>query len=66
MDSQRGLVQRIERKLESAVEDAMARVFGGEVVPEEIEAALRREAAAGVRALAGNQLLAPLFADISR
>ncbi|MEB3064148.1 FhaA domain-containing protein [[Mycobacterium] zoologicum] len=59
MDSQHGLVQRIERKLESAVEDAMAKVFGGEVVPEDIEAALRREAAAGVRALAGNQLLAP-------
>lgn len=37
----------------------MARVFGGEVVPEEIEAALRREAADGVRALAGNELLAP-------
>jgi len=59
MDSQHGLVQRIERKLESAVEDAMARVFGGEVLPEEVEAALRREAAAGVRALTGNQLLAP-------
>ncbi len=37
----------------------MARVFGGEVLPEEVEAALRREAAAGVRSLAGNQLLAP-------
>lgn len=59
MNSQRGLVQRIERRLESAVEDAMARVFGGGVVPEEVEAALRREAAGGVRALAGNQLLAP-------
>ncbi|OBI04950.1 hypothetical protein A5715_04400 [Mycolicibacter heraklionensis] len=59
MDSQRGLVHRIERKLESAVEDAMARVFGGEVLPEEVEAALRREAAAGVRSLTGNQLLAP-------
>ncbi|KKB98741.1 FhaA domain-containing protein [Mycolicibacter arupensis] len=59
MDSQRGLVHRIERRLESAVEDAMARVFGGEVLPEEVEAALRREAAAGVRSLAGNHLLAP-------
>ncbi|MBS9533743.1 DUF3662 domain-containing protein [Mycobacterium sp. M1] len=59
MDSQRRLVQRIERKLESAVEDAFARVFGGEVLPEEVEAALRREAAAEVRAVAGNQLLAP-------
>ncbi len=37
----------------------MARVFGGEVLPEEVEAALRREAAAGVRSLTGNQLLAP-------
>ena len=59
MDSQRGLVHRIERKLESAVEDAVARVFGGHVLPEEVEAALRREAAEQVRSLAGNQLLAP-------
>ncbi|MEO8816194.1 MAG: FhaA domain-containing protein [Mycobacterium sp.] len=59
MDSRRGLVQRMERKLESAVEDAFARVFGGAVVPEEMETALRREAADGVRSLEGNQLLAP-------
>ncbi|HET9875475.1 MAG TPA: FhaA domain-containing protein [Mycobacterium sp.] len=59
MDSQRGLVQRIERRLESAVDDAFARVFGGAIVPEELEAALCREAAAGVRSLEGNRLLAP-------
>ncbi len=59
MDNQRGLVQRIERKLETSVEDAFARIFGGAIVPAEVEAALRREAADGVRSLAGNRLLAP-------
>jgi hypothetical protein len=59
MNGQRGLVQRIERKLEDAVGDAFARVFGGAIVPEELEAALRREAADGVRSLKGNRLLAP-------
>ncbi|PJE23268.1 MAG: hypothetical protein CK431_12070, partial [Mycobacterium sp.] len=38
MGSQRGLVQRIERKLESTVGDAFARVFGGSIVPQEVEA----------------------------
>ncbi|TDH48667.1 DUF2662 domain-containing protein, partial [Mycobacterium eburneum] len=59
MGGQRGLVQRIERKLETAVGDAFARVFGGAIVPEELEAMLRREAADGVRSLEGNRLLAP-------
>lgn len=59
MGSQRGLVQRIERKLESTVGDAFARVFGGSIVPQEVEALLRREAADGVRSLQGNRLLAP-------
>jgi hypothetical protein len=59
MNSQRGLVQRIERKLEDAVGDAFARVFGGTVVAEELEAAVRREAADGVRSLGDNRLLAP-------
>ncbi len=59
MGSQRGLVQRIERKLESTVGDAFARVFGGPIVPQEVEALLRREAADGVRSLQGNRLLAP-------
>ncbi len=39
-----GLVDRIERKLESTVGDAFARVFGGSIVPQEVEAMLRREA----------------------
>ncbi|WIM86640.1 DUF3662 and FHA domain-containing protein [Candidatus Mycobacterium wuenschmannii] len=59
MSSQRGLVQRIERKLEVSVGDAVARVFGGSIVAQEIEAALRREAGEGIRPVAGNRLLAP-------
>ena len=59
MSSQKGLVQRLERKLEAAVGDAFARMFGGSVVPQEVEAMLRREAADGIRSLSGNHLLAP-------
>jgi hypothetical protein len=59
MGSQKGLVQRIERKLEVTVGDAFARVFGGSIVPQELEAALRREAGEGMRPVAGNRLLAP-------
>ncbi|EUA56686.1 hypothetical protein I553_8738 [Mycobacterium xenopi 4042] len=59
MGTHKGLVQRIERKLEVTVGDAFARVFGGSIVPEEVEAMLRREAADGVRSLQGNRLLAP-------
>jgi hypothetical protein len=54
-----GLADRIERKLESTVGDAFARVFGGSIVPQEVEAMLHREADAGVRELAGGRLLAP-------
>ena len=54
-----GLVERFDRKLESTVGDAFARVFGGSIVPEEVEGMLRREAADGVRALQGGRLLAP-------
>ncbi|CAJ1494384.1 DUF3662 and FHA domain-containing protein [[Mycobacterium] burgundiense] len=54
-----GLVERFDRKLESTVGDAFARVFGGAVVPEEVEGMLRRAAADGVRALQGGRLLAP-------
>ncbi len=57
--SRKGLVQRIERKLESTVGDAFARVFGGSIVPQELAAMLRREAAEGVRPLPGNHILAP-------
>ena len=59
MSSQRGLVKRIERKLEATVENAFARMFGGAIVPQEVEALLRREADDGVRTLRGNRLLAP-------
>ncbi|AQA03018.1 hypothetical protein BVC93_11890 [Mycobacterium sp. MS1601] len=54
-----GLVQRLDRKLESTVGDAFARVFGGSIVPQEVEGMLRREAADGVRSLQGGRLLAP-------
>ena len=56
---QKGLVQRIERKLENTVGDAFARVFGGSIVPEEVEAALLREASDGVHTLQGGRFLAP-------
>ena len=54
-----GFVQRIERKLEATVGDAFARVFGGSIVSQEVEAALRREAGDGVQTLEGGHLLAP-------
>jgi hypothetical protein len=54
-----GLVERFDRKLESTVADAFARVFGGSILPEELERMLCREATDGVRTLQGGQLLAP-------
>ena len=59
MNNQKGLVKRIERMLEDGVGDAFARVFGGSVVPQELEALLRREASDGVRTLAGGRSLVP-------
>ncbi|MCV7174284.1 FhaA domain-containing protein [Mycolicibacterium sphagni] len=59
MSNQRGLVQRIERRLENTLGDAFARVFGGSIAPAEVEAALRQEASAGVRTLPGDRFLAP-------
>lgn len=59
MTNQKGLVQRIERMLEDGVGDAFARVFGGSIVPQEVEALLRREASDGVRTLPGERFLAP-------
>ncbi len=59
MGSQKRLVQRVERKLEQTVGDAFARIFGGSIVPQEVEALLRREAADGIQSLQGNRLLAP-------
>ena len=54
-----GLVDRFERKLESTVGDAFARVFGGSIVPQEVEAMLRREADTGAREVGGGRILAP-------
>ncbi|WP_447008611.1 FhaA domain-containing protein [Saccharothrix isguenensis] len=54
-----GLVQRFERRLEGIVGNTFARVFGGNVVPQEVAQALQREAEGNVRELAGGRLLAP-------
>lgn len=54
-----GIVQRFERKLQGAVGDVFARVFGGGVVPAEVEAALQQEASDLVRPLDGGHNLAP-------
>jgi Protein of unknown function (DUF3662)/FHA domain len=54
-----GLVDRFERRLESTVGDAFARVFGGSIVPQEVEAMLRREADTGAREVLGGRILAP-------
>ncbi|MCG5433064.1 DUF3662 and FHA domain-containing protein [Mycobacterium sp. MYCO198283] len=52
-------VKRIERKLEASVGDAAARMFGGTIVPQEVESALQREADDGVRTVGGGRRLAP-------
>ncbi|MFI5714914.1 FhaA domain-containing protein [Nocardia sp. NPDC051750] len=54
-----GIVSRFERRLQGAVGDVFARVFGGNVVPQEVEAALQREAADNVQDLGGGHRLAP-------
>ena len=54
-----GLVDRIERKLETTVGDAFARVFGGSIAPPEVEAALQREAESGAHDVGGGRILAP-------
>ncbi|RJO77025.1 DUF2662 domain-containing protein [Nocardia panacis] len=54
-----GMVARFERRLQGAVGDAFARVFGGGVVPQEVEAALQRAASDQVEELEGGHLLAP-------
>jgi hypothetical protein len=59
-----GILQRIERKLEGAVDDASARVFGGKVAPQEVEAALQREALDKVENRADGTKLAPNRYDI--
>jgi Protein of unknown function (DUF3662)/FHA domain len=59
MGGDMGIVERIERKLEVTVGDVFARVFGGAIMPQEVEAALRREAEDGVQTLEGGRQLAP-------
>ncbi len=59
MANQKGLAARIERMLEDGVGDAFARVFGGAIVPQEVEALLQREASDGVQKLTGDRFLAP-------
>jgi hypothetical protein len=54
-----GRAARFERRLEGLVGDAFARVFGGNVVTEEVAQALVREAEVSVRPLAGGRQLAP-------
>jgi hypothetical protein len=54
-----GLGQRLNRKLENAVGNTFARVFGGSVVPQELAQALLREGEVQLRELAGGRLLAP-------
>lgn len=54
-----GIVSRFERKLQSAVGDTFARVFGGSVLPQEVETALEREAADQLRDLEGGHRLVP-------
>jgi hypothetical protein len=54
-----GIVDRFERKLQGAVGDAFARVFRGAVLPQEVEAALKQEAATNIQNLEGGHRLAP-------
>lgn len=54
-----GILQRIERKLESTVDDGFARVFGGKVAPQEVENALQREAEDSLEDLGDGTRLAP-------
>jgi hypothetical protein len=54
-----GKAQRFERRLQGMVGDAFARVFGGNVVPQEVAQALQREADDNARPLAGGRVLAP-------
>ncbi len=53
-----GILQRFERKLEGAVDDGFARVFGGQVAPQEIENGLQREAEESLESLGDGTVLA--------
>ncbi|WP_167101913.1 FhaA domain-containing protein [Amycolatopsis granulosa] len=54
-----GRVERFDRRLESLVGNTFARMFGGNVVTQEVAQALEREGEDNVRELAGGRLLAP-------
>ncbi|MDF0529373.1 DUF3662 and FHA domain-containing protein [Tsukamurella sp. 8F] len=54
-----GILQRFERRLEGAVGDGFAFVFGGKVVPQEVEAALQREAEDQLQELGDGAYLVP-------
>jgi hypothetical protein len=56
-----GIGQRLNRKLEEVVENSFARVFGGNVVPQEVAQSLQRESEENVRELAGGRLLVPNY-----
>ncbi len=54
-----GRVQRFDRRLENLVGSAFARIFGGNVVTQEVALELERECEDNVRDLAGGRKLAP-------
>ncbi|MBK1784512.1 FhaA domain-containing protein [Prauserella cavernicola] len=54
-----GRVQRFDRRLESLVGNTFARMFGGNVVTQEVALDLERESEDNVRQLAGGRTLAP-------
>ncbi|OZM72591.1 hypothetical protein CFN78_13175 [Amycolatopsis antarctica] len=54
-----GRAKRFDRRLEDLVGNTFARMFGGNVVTQEVAQALERESEDHVRELAGGRLLAP-------
>jgi hypothetical protein len=54
-----GRVERFDRRLEGLVGNTFARMFGGNVVTQEVAMALERESEDNVRELAGGRQLAP-------
>jgi hypothetical protein len=54
-----GRVERFDRRLEGLVGNTFARMFGGNVVTQEVALALEREGEDNVRELAGGRRLAP-------
>ncbi|MPY81949.1 MAG: DUF2662 domain-containing protein [Actinophytocola sp.] len=54
-----GRIQRFDRRLEGIVGNTFARMFGGNVVTQEVAQALERESEDNVRELAGGRQLAP-------